>query len=49
MIISVNDIPEMREIFADMDIQRFEIAYTVGGSSRGKAKTGELVITNFAR
>jgi len=49
MIISVNDIPEMREIYAGLEIERFEIIYTVGGGTRKKDKTGELVITNFAR
>lgn len=47
MIISVNDIPEMRQVFAGLDMQRVEIPYTVGGTNRPKEKAGELIIRNF--
>ncbi|PHV00152.1 DNA adenine methylase [Iodobacter sp. BJB302] len=47
MIISVNDIPEMREVFDGLTIERVEINYTVGGKGRNKDKTGELIIRNF--
>lgn len=46
MVISVNDIPDMRKVFKGLHMQTTDIRYTVGGS--GKApKTGELVITNY--
>ncbi|MCG9061171.1 DNA adenine methylase [Laribacter hongkongensis] len=41
MIISVNDIPEMREAFAGLTIDTVDITYTVG---RTRRKTGELII-----
>lgn len=47
MIISVNDIPEMRQVFAGLDMQRVEIPYMVGGTNRSKEKAGELIIRNF--
>lgn len=46
MIISVNDIPEMRRAFEGMQIGTAEIRYTVGGAGRS-TKNGELIITNF--
>ena len=46
MIISVNDIPEMREVFAGLTIERVELNYTVGGAGRSKDKKGELIIRN---
>ncbi|MCX7206540.1 MAG: DNA adenine methylase [Proteobacteria bacterium] len=47
MIISVNDIPEMREVFDGLTIERVEINYTVGGKGRSNDKSGELIIRNF--
>lgn len=46
MIISVNDIPEMREIFDGLSIQTVEITYTVGGN-HNRAKRQELIIKSF--
>lgn len=47
MIISVNDIPEMRQAFVGLTIERVDINYTVGGGGRSKAKAGELIIRNW--
>ena len=47
MIVSVNDIPEMRQAFAGLAIERVDINYTVGGAGRSKAKSGELIIRNW--
>lgn len=47
MIISVNDIPEMRQVFNGLNIERVEIGYTVGGGAMAKNKTGELIIRNW--
>lgn len=47
MVISVNDIPEMRRAFDGLTTERVDLAYTVGGSGRAKAKSGELIITNW--
>ena len=46
MIISVNDIPEMREAFEGLTISTVGINYTVGGSGRGGDKQ-ELIVRNF--
>jgi DNA adenine methylase len=46
LIISVNDIPEMREAFKGLTIQRVDITYSVGKASERK-QTGELVIRNW--
>ena len=46
MIISVNDIPEMRKAFNGLTIDTTEITYTVGGANRS-ARRSELIIRNF--
>lgn len=46
MIISVNDIPEMRKAFDGLAIDTVSISYTVGGMN-GRAKRNELIIRNF--
>lgn len=47
MVISVNDIPEMRAAFAGLAMQRVEIGYTVGGAGRDQKSSGELIIRNW--
>lgn len=47
MIISVNDIPEMRQAFDGFNMERVEISYSVGGGSIQKNKSGELIIRNW--
>lgn len=47
MIVSVNDIPEMREIFAGLTMDRVELSYSVGGKGRKPGPSGELIIRNF--
>lgn len=46
MIISVNDIPEMRQAFGGLPMERVPITYQIGGSGRSKT-TGELIIRNW--
>lgn len=46
MIISINDIPEMRKAFSGLTIDTAEITYTVGGANRS-ARRSELIIRNF--
>ncbi|MBY0484612.1 hypothetical protein [Nitrosomonas sp.] len=46
MIISVNDIPEMRKAFSGLTIDTTEITYTVGGANRSACRS-ELIIRNF--
>ncbi|EBQ9003856.1 DNA adenine methylase [Salmonella enterica subsp. enterica serovar Blockley] len=45
MVISVNDIPEMREAFAGLEIRSLDHKYSVGGGKRTPAR--ELIIRNF--
>ena len=47
MIVSVNDIPAMRQAFAGLEMERLEINYTVGGAGRSKGAAGELLIRNW--
>lgn len=46
MIISVNDIPEMRLAFEGMNMESVGINYTVGGGKRNKS-ANELIIRNW--
>lgn len=43
MVITVNDIPEMREVFAGLDIRQVALRHTVGGA--GGVGRGELVVS----
>lgn len=45
MVISVNDIPEMREVFAGLVMQSLAHQYSVSGGKRTPAR--ELIIRNF--
>ncbi len=46
-VVSVNDIPEMRQAFKGHTIKRVTISYSVGASGRGREPKGELIICNF--
>ncbi|TAN52940.1 MAG: DNA adenine methylase, partial [Methylococcaceae bacterium] len=46
MVVSVNDIPEMREAFAGMAMDSIPIRYTVGGA-KGAVLRHELIIRNW--
>ena len=46
-VISVNDIPEMREAFKGLTIKRLTTKYTGGGTATSRKTSGELLITNF--
>lgn len=46
MVVSVNDIPEMRQAFEGLVMERVDINYTVGGGSRSKP-AGELIIRSW--
>ncbi|MEW5972238.1 MAG: DNA adenine methylase [Pseudomonadota bacterium] len=47
MVISVNDIPDMRRAFTGLTIERVSIKYTVGGGGRSSGPTDELIIRNW--
>lgn len=44
-ILSLNDCPEVRQIFAGFNFREEQVTYTVGGAAKAK-KVGELIITN---
>lgn len=46
MIISANDIPEMRQAFAGLNSKTLDIRYTVGGADRSQAQQHALLIWN---
>lgn len=48
-IVSVNDIPQMREAFAGLPMERVSISYTVGKSAASRKPVGELVIHNLRK
>ena len=47
-LMSINDVPEVREIFAGFEMREVSTSYTIGtkGSSRGK--WAELLVANFS-
>jgi DNA adenine methylase len=47
MVISVNDIPEMRRAFKGLRMERLELRYSVGGAGRGREPRGELIIRSW--
>jgi DNA adenine methylase len=47
MIISVNDIPQMRKAFDGLTMERVTLTYQVGGAGRSKEPAGELIIRNW--
>lgn len=47
MLISVNDIPEMRAVFDGLPMKHVDISYSVGGNDRTANTPGELVISTF--
>src|SRR5450830_1867770 len=46
-VVSVNDIPEMREAFKGFPMREVSINYSVGGAGRARAPKGELIVGNF--
>lgn len=46
VMMSINDHPDIRALFADFIIHKLSIAYTVGRKKTG-AKAGELIIRNY--
>ncbi|BCZ41306.1 restriction endonuclease subunit M [Serratia marcescens] len=47
MLISVNDIPEMRAVFAGLHMESVSIHYSLQGAGRSPSKQHELVIRNW--
>lgn len=47
MVISVNDIPEMREVFGGLPMDRVETRYFVGKAGDARRPVGELIIRSW--
>lgn len=47
-VVTVNDVPEMREAFAGLSMQRVAITYSVAAEIARRRPTGELIVTNWA-
>lgn len=45
-ILTINDHPEMRRVFAGLRRRRVRIAYTIGGTGKAK-ETGELIVRSW--
>ena len=46
IMLSINDHPDIRNLFKDFRIAQFELAYSIGRSKTGKT-SGELAICNW--
>lgn len=47
-ILSINDVPEIRETFAGFAFREVKTTYSVGGGSGSKPERAELLISNFS-
>lgn len=47
IMISINDHPDIRKVFAGLNFKHVKLKYTVGGNSNSKAQQSELIITNY--
>lgn len=46
-LMSINDVPEIRELFAGFVFQEVSAAYTIGRDAKSRGKRPELLISNF--
>ena len=47
-IVSVNDVPQMREVFAGFRTKCVTTKYTVGNSEKARVPRGELIVMNWS-
>ena len=45
-ILSLNDVPEVRDIFKDFNIESVKTKYSLAGKNRKKETVGEVLISN---
>jgi len=45
-IVSLNDVPAVREVFASFHLREVETTYTIAGNDNGK-RSAELLISTF--
>jgi DNA adenine methylase len=46
-LLSINDVLEIREIFAGLSMEEVQVTYTVARKETARGKRGELLIRNF--
>ena len=44
-ILSLNDVPEVRETFAGMEIEAVETTYSIAKTESARGRVGELIIS----
>ncbi|CRZ20634.1 Site-specific DNA methylase [Kingella kingae] len=47
MMLSINDHPDIRALFAEFNITELQLAYSVGRKTESRIQRGELVICNY--
>ena len=47
-LLSINDAPEIREIFTTFHMQEIQVRYTLARKETARGRRGELLIRNFA-
>lgn len=45
-LLSLNDCPEVREIFAGFDVEKVDVSYSLSRNGDARGKRGELIISN---
>lgn len=45
-LLSINDCPEIREIFSNFDVEKVDVMYSLSKKAAGRGKRGELIISN---
>ena len=46
-LMSINDAPEIREIFAGFHMEEVQVSYTIASKETARGRCGELLIRNF--
>lgn len=47
-ILSINDVPEIRDTFAGFQFREVKTTYTIGAANDRRPERAELLISNFA-
>lgn len=47
MMLSINDHPDIRALFAEFNVLELQLAYSIGRKAESRVPRGELVICNY--
>jgi DNA adenine methylase len=47
-LMSINDVPAVRELFGQFELLELKTTYTIGKAGKGRGTFGELIVSNFA-